>query len=143
MSQAHIHTQQPSRPVQQSSPQGPQSPSTLDASPMVTPGASTPKGHVDDAGRRIHGADRARASIACTSCRRSKTKCNNKGQGTTCIACAEKNKFCDYSNTDASATGVVKRRESTVGDVDVSACCVLVCLATVSPQQWPSLVAIV
>ncbi|KAH3952827.1 hypothetical protein HBH98_179290 [Parastagonospora nodorum] len=118
MSQAHIHTQQPSRPVQQSSPQGAQSPSTLNASPMVTPGASTPKGHVDDTGRRIQGADRARASIACTSCRRSKTKCNNKGQGTTCIACAEKNKFCDYSNTDASTTGVVKRRESTVGDID-------------------------
>jgi hypothetical protein len=77
---------------------------------------------VVDTGRHSHGVGRARASVACIDCRRSKTKCNNKGPGTMCDACCKKGKSCDYSNADASATSVVaKRRESTVGDVDVSA----------------------
>jgi hypothetical protein len=89
----------------------------------MTPAPATSMSHVDDTTRRPHGGERARASIACVHCRKSKTKCNNKGPGTRCDACNEKNKICDYSNTDAStAAPVVKRRESALGDVDVSTC---------------------
>jgi hypothetical protein len=89
----------------------------------MTPVPATAMGHVDDTTRRPHGGERARASIACVHCRKSKTKCNNKGPGTRCDACSEKNKVCDYSNTDAATTTpIVKRRESALGDVDVSTC---------------------
>ncbi|KAI4606597.1 hypothetical protein J4E83_009969 [Alternaria metachromatica] len=54
-----------------------------------------------------------RSQIACTRCRRSKTKCENTGQGTTCKACANTNRDCTWDHAAvASSTGSV-RRDST------------------------------
>jgi hypothetical protein len=114
---------QPSPPLQHPSPQAQQSPSTVEASPLLTPVPPNFNGHVETTGRHVI-TEKARASIACTSCRRNKTRCRNKNDGSICEACEERGKVCDYQ-TASPATGSgsypSKRRESTIGEVDVSA----------------------
>ena len=64
-----------------------------------------------------------RASIACVNCRGSKIKCDNNGAGTICKSCATRNKQCTYlDGVPSSATSGSSRRESTLGEVDVSGC---------------------
>jgi hypothetical protein len=67
--------------------------------------------------------EKGRAQIACLTCRKSKTRCVNQGSGSTCKHCAERNKVCQWGECvlEPAATGSFRRRESTVGDVDVSA----------------------
>jgi hypothetical protein len=108
-----------SAPSQHLSPSAQHSPATVEASPA--PRAIS--GHVLSAGRHI--AEKSRASIACTRCRRNKTRCRNKNDETPCEACEERgvgNK-CDYTNASpAVGNGSFggNRRESAFGDVEVS-----------------------
>jgi hypothetical protein len=60
-----------------------------------------------------------RSQIACTRCRRSKTKCENTGQGTTCKACANTNRDCTWDHAAVASTTGSVRRDSTA-DFDVS-----------------------
>jgi hypothetical protein len=120
---------QPSPPLQLPSPQAQLSPSTVEASPLLT---SAPRnvnvngngtGHVVATGRQM--TEKARASIACTRCRRNKTRCRNKNDGSPCEACEERGKGreCDYtiaSLATASASYPGHRRESATGEIDVS-----------------------
>jgi hypothetical protein len=82
-----------------------------------------------------------RASIACVECRRSKTKCHNNGAGTVCKTCAAKNKQCTYlDGVPSSATSGSSRRESTLGEVDVSDCPSVVHDFWLVSKQDPTLV---
>ncbi|KAI8936508.1 hypothetical protein NX059_006913 [Plenodomus lindquistii] len=72
------------------------SPSTIEASPQQTPGPT-----------------RVRASVACSRCRSSKTKCDNEGEHTVCKACKSKGTACVYQSASGSSTGGASRREST------------------------------
>ena len=91
------------------------SPSTIKASPQQTPGPLDAAG-----GSAEPSAKRGmRSQIACTRCRRSKTKCENTGQGTTCKACANTNRDCTWDHTAVASTTGSVRRESTA-DFDVS-----------------------
>ncbi|KAF2031979.1 hypothetical protein EK21DRAFT_43906, partial [Setomelanomma holmii] len=95
------------------------SPSTVEASPLQTPGPSDTNGFAQATGRRPEG--RMRASIACARCRRSKTKCENGGSGTVCKSCAINKRPCEYKDAPATPTsgGTYQGRESTTGEVDV------------------------
>jgi hypothetical protein len=66
--------------------------------------------------------EKGRAQIACLTCRKSKTRCVNRGSGSTCKHCEERNKVCQWGESfpAPTVTGSLRRRESTVGDVDVS-----------------------
>lgn len=110
--------QQPSYPAQQPSPSTENSPSTVEALPLQTSGPPLTYGAAEAIGRRAP----QRAQIACIDCRKSKTKCNNLGLGTTCKACAAKNKQCVYNEGPVVSTGdgSSRRRESSIGGVDVS-----------------------
>jgi hypothetical protein len=120
-SQPHHRQAQQLPPLQQLSPQAQLSPSTVKASPSLPPTAPFHRGHVDAA--EIPVGEKGRAQIACLTCRRSKTRCVNQGSGSTCKHCEERNKVCQWGESMpvATATGSLRRRESTVGDVDVSA----------------------
>lgn len=106
--------QQPSPPIQAS-------PSTVEASPLQTPAFAVANGGTDVTGRRPESS-RMRSSIACIKCRKSKTKCDNKGLGSTCSSCATSGKECIYPSPATVGNGSLQRRESlgATGEHDVS-----------------------
>jgi hypothetical protein len=91
------------------------SPSTVKASPRQTPGLLDASG----GSAELSGKRGMRSQIACTRCRRSKTKCENTGQGTTCKACANTNRDCTWDHAAVASTTGSVRRDSTA-DFDVS-----------------------
>lgn len=125
----HPSPRQPSSPAQQQqhqqhqqqqphhhqSPLAQLSPSTVKASPQQTPGPLDAIG-----GSAEPSAKRGmRSQIACARCRRSKTKCVNAGQGTTCEACANTKRDCIWDHAAAATITGPLRRDSTA-DLDVS-----------------------
>nr|POE72440.1 putative transcriptional regulatory protein pb1a11.04c [Quercus suber] len=58
-----------------------------------------------------------RSSIACVRCRRSKVKCVNNGAGTTCRACENSGRDCQYPSPIA---GTPRRRDSLSGRPDAA-----------------------
>ncbi|KAH6615115.1 fungal-specific transcription factor domain-containing protein [Boeremia exigua] len=88
-------------------------------SPLQTPGPliASASGGVEAAGRR-HETTRMRSSIACSRCRRSKTKCDNNGTRDStgalaaCKSCEASGKFCEYPAPQPPATSQPHRRES-------------------------------
>lgn len=121
----------PLSPSVQQSPVTQATPSTVGArSPLQTPGPLYAHGHGSaEAASRRHETTRMRSSIACTRCRRSKTKCDNNGiRDSTgalaaCKSCVAGKRLCEYPAPQPANTSDSQRRESTVtpaGD-DVSA----------------------
>ena len=115
-----VNAQQvPPSPSVQQSPVNNATPSTLGAagSPLQTPRplVAHAKIKMEATGRRE--TNRVRSSIACSSCRRSKTKCDNdgirdaNGHLAPCRSCLASKKKCDYEMT--STSGQPPRREST------------------------------
>jgi hypothetical protein len=91
------------------------SPSTVEAStsPLQTPSAHPAT--IDSLNRRPEGP-RMRSQIACSRCRRSKTKCDNDGGKVPCKSCAAGNKVCEFPKGDAiTSTTPSHRRESVAG----------------------------
>ncbi|KAL5116546.1 hypothetical protein ACEQ8H_005542 [Pleosporales sp. CAS-2024a] len=114
-----LPSQRPPLPPPLASPPGQRSPSTAGASPSVAHGVSSPQSHVDDPPHHPAHLGGSRASVACASCRRSKTKCHNHGYGSVCQSCRQRGKSCEWFSPEASAaTATVKRRESTVAEVE-------------------------
>jgi histone deacetylase complex regulatory component SIN3 len=106
--------QHPHQHQQLQSPLTQLSPSTVKASPQQTPGPLDASG-----GSAEPSAKRGmRSQIACTRCRRSKTKCENTGQGTTCKACANTNRDCTWDHAAVASSTASVRRDSTA-DFDV------------------------
>jgi hypothetical protein len=122
--QQRPHQRPPSPPGQHQQLQSPLtqlSPSTVKASPQQTPGPLDASG----GGAEPSAKRGMRSQIACTRCRRSKTKCENTGQGTTCKACANTNRDCTWDHAAVASTTGTLRRDSTA-DFDV--CHPLPCL---------------
>ncbi|KAF1837257.1 hypothetical protein BDW02DRAFT_519502 [Decorospora gaudefroyi] len=106
----------PSPPVlhQQPSPLTQLSPSTVKASPQQTPGPFDAHHSAEPSTKRG-----MRSQIACARCRRSKTKCDNTGQGTVCKACANTNRECKWDHAAVAAnSNETVRRGSSTADVD-------------------------
>ncbi|CAN9190334.1 unnamed protein product [Alternaria alternata] len=99
----------PSQHQQLQSPLTQLSPSTVKASPQQTPGPLDAAGGIAEPSAKRG----MRSQIACTRCRRSKTKCENTGQGTTCKACANTNRDCTWDHAAVASTTGSVRREST------------------------------
>jgi hypothetical protein len=130
-----VNAQQvPPSPSVQQSPVNNATPSTLGAagSPLQTPrplGANA-KVKTEATGRRE--TNRVRSSIACSSCRRSKTKCDNDGIRDAngllapCRSCLASKKKCDYEMTSTSAQP--PRRESTATAAGDEVCSLLTSL---------------
>ncbi|RAR11257.1 serine threonine kinase fungal-specific transcription factor [Stemphylium lycopersici] len=94
---------------QQQSPLTQLSPSTVKASPQQTPGPlDASSGSAEPSAKRG-----MRSQIACARCRRSKTKCENTGQGTTCKACANTKRDCIWDHAAAASSSAPPRRDST------------------------------
>ena len=92
------------------------SPSTVEASTSPRQPPNTLQHSAPDAVAPRADAVRMRSQVACARCRRSKTKCDNKGPDTTCKSCLVGNKVCEYPiNTPASTTTPAHRRESAAG----------------------------
>jgi hypothetical protein len=112
--QLQLPRKPPSPPAQHlPSPLNQPSPSTVQESPQQTPRPFDASGSAESTARKG-----MRSQIACARCRRSKTKCENTGQGTVCKACANTNRKCEWDHTAAvpSSTGSL-RRDSTADDV--------------------------
>lgn len=111
----HHPQQQQQHPHQQHSPLTQLSPSTVKASPQQTPGPlDAGSGSAEPSAKRG-----MRSQIACARCRRSKTKCENAGQGTTCKACANTKRDCIWDHAAVPTASAPPRRDSTA-DFDVS-----------------------
>ena len=120
-----INAQQiPPSPSVQQSPVTQATPSTVETSrsPLQTPGPliANANGSVEATSRRQE-TTRMRSSIACSRCRRSKTKCDNNGVRditgalAPCKSCVASKKICDYpAPQPAAASNYSQRRESTV-----------------------------
>jgi hypothetical protein len=95
-----------SAPLQHPSPSAQHSPATSRAvsSHVLRPGQ--------------HTAEKSRASIACTQCRRNKTRCRNKNDESPCQACEERGKGHTCNYTDAAQAG--SRPGSAFKDAEVS-----------------------
>ncbi|KAL7771937.1 hypothetical protein CFE70_001890 [Pyrenophora teres f. teres 0-1] len=105
----HHHQQHQQQPHHHQSPLAQLSPSTVKASPQQTPGPLDVIG-----GSAEPSAKRGmRSQIACARCRRSKTKCVNAGQGTTCEACANTKRDCIWDHAAAATITGPLRRDST------------------------------
>ncbi|KAF1352953.1 hypothetical protein EJ07DRAFT_158956 [Lizonia empirigonia] len=112
----------PLSPLVQQSPVTQAKPSTVGArSPLQTPGPLYAHGHGSaEATSRRHETTRMRSSIACTRCRRSKTKCDNNGiRDSTgalaaCKSCVAGKRLCEYPAPQPANTSDSQRRESTV-----------------------------
>lgn len=113
----------PPSPSVQQSPVTQATPSTLGTagSPLqqtTRPLIANANGSVEATGRRQE-TTRMRSSIACSSCRRSKTKCDNNGLRDTignllpCKSCTTGNKRCEYPSPQPPANTQPQRREST------------------------------
>ncbi|KAJ8113919.1 hypothetical protein OPT61_g4072 [Boeremia exigua] len=118
-----VNVQQvPASPSVQQSPVTHASPSTLGiaGSPLQIsrPLIANANGSVEATVRRQE-TTRMRSSIACSRCRRSKTKCDNNGiRDSTgalapCKSCAAGNKVCDYPAPQPANSHQPHRREST------------------------------
>jgi hypothetical protein len=113
----------PPSPSVQQSPVTQVTPSTVEASrsPLQTPGPliANGNGSVEATGRRQE-TTRMRSSIACSRCRRSKTKCDNNGNRDStgalapCKSCIQSKKICEYPAPQPAASNHSQRRESTV-----------------------------
>ena len=119
-----INAQQiPPSPSVQQSPVTQATPSTVEASrsPLQTQGPliANANGSVEATSRRQE-TTRMRSSIACSRCRRSKTKCDNNGVRDStgalapCKSCVASKKICDYPAPQPAASNYSQRRESTV-----------------------------
>ncbi|KAF1351536.1 hypothetical protein EJ07DRAFT_159289 [Lizonia empirigonia] len=112
----------PLSPSVQQSPVTQAKPSTVGArSPLQTPGPLYAHGHGSaEATSRRHETTRMRSSIACTRCRRSKTKCDNNGiRDSTgalaaCKSCVAGKRLCEYPAPQPANISDSQRRESTV-----------------------------
>lgn len=112
----------PPSPSIQQSPVTQATPSTVGAfgSPLQTPRPliANVNGNAEAAGRRQE-TTRMRSSIACSRCRRSKTKCDNNGIRDSsgalapCKSCVASKKVCDYPTPQPVANNQPQRREST------------------------------
>jgi hypothetical protein len=89
-----------------------QSPSTVKASPQQTPGPFDASSVAEPSTKRG-----MRSQIACVRCRRSKTKCENTGQGTVCKACSNQSRECQWEHAAAASSTGPLRRDSTADDV--------------------------
>jgi hypothetical protein len=116
---AYAQHQPPRKPPspqvhQQPSPLTQFSPSTVKESPQQTPRPFDARSSVEPTAKKEKGM---RSQIACVRCRKSKTKCENTGQGTVCKACANTGRECQWEHAAvASSTGSL-RRDSTADDV--------------------------
>jgi hypothetical protein len=121
----------PSQHQQLQSPLTQLSPSTVKASPQQTPGPLDAAGGIAEPSAKRG----MRSQIACTRCRRSKTKCENTGQGTTCKACANTNRDCTWDHAAvASTTGSVRRESTADFDVSRPSECSKSCCACIYPS---------
>lgn len=130
-----VNAQQiPPSPSVQQSPVNHATPSTVGASgsPLRTPGPliANVSGSAEASGRRQE-TTRMRSSIACSRCRRSKTKCDNNGiRDSTgalapCKSCVASKKVCDYPAPQPAASNHAPRRESTATTAGEEVCGVL------------------
>ena len=115
-----VNAQQvPPSPSVQQSPTTNATPSTLGAagSPLQTPRPLVANAKVKTEATSRRETNRVRSSIACSSCRRSKTKCDNDGIRDAngllapCRSCSNSKKKCDYEMTSTGSQPT--RREST------------------------------
>lgn len=117
-----VNAQQiPPSPSVQQSPVTQATPSTVEASrsPLQTPGPliANLNGSAEAIGRRQE-TTRMRSSIACSRCRRSKTKCDNNGNRDStgalapCKSCVASKKICDYPAPQPATSNHSHRRES-------------------------------